>query len=229
MIEKIKTSYFNPTQTLTLGTRCLALLPDSLQEELNLTNETAELKDGIARLDDSLSRSMRSDYTEKLTHASELCHRSIRFLTLHTQSYMYSQQAEEVEAGKMLYGIIKQHVADINRIGYVREMAKIKALHTELQQDKYKAATKKLKLESQIKHLIDSRNTFEALYLEKNESEKGKKDILSTDESSHIIFQALKKIIDKINAHLLLTPSETLDSLAHSWNSVVHSVSIASK
>jgi hypothetical protein len=129
----------------------------------------------------------------------------------------------------ILYKVIKQHIPDISKLGYVNEMAKITALGTELQEVKYKTAAQTLNVTYEIQYMIDSKNAFEKLYVEKNVNEKDRADTLSTTIAAKNLLGSLEEIIEKLNAHLLLNPSPELKELATSLNSVIDSVTKASK
>jgi HAMP domain-containing protein len=229
MIQEIKKSFFSPTQTLTLATRISVLIITAIVNALNLGKEKEKVEAGINTLDDSLSRTLSSDYTQRLREADDKCDEIVRFLTNYTRSFNTHHVAEKRNAGAILYNVIKQHIPNVNNLGYVNEMAKITALGTELQQDKYKIAAQTLNIEYEIQYMIDSKNAFEKLYVEKNVSEKDKADTLSTKVASHALLGSLEELIEKLNAHLLLNPTDELQELAKSLNSVIDSVTQASK
>jgi hypothetical protein len=77
--------------------------------------------------------------------------------------------------------------------------------------------------------MIDSKDAFEKLYVEKNVSEKDRADTISTTIAAKNLLASLEEIIEKLNAHLLLNPSPELKELATSLNSVIDSVTKASK
>lgn len=209
--------------------RCIALMPAAMQETLNIAGIAEQLQRNITALDESLSRTISSTFTQQLVGADEVCDNSIRFLTIHTQSYLYSHDKAKRDAGELLYNVIKQHIPQVSNLGYINEMAKIKALHTELQKTNLANAAKTIGVEEAIAHMINSRDAFETLYLQKNMAEKDKTATLSTKDASNAVLTSLQELIDKLNAHLLLNPTEELSQLKSSFNSVIDSVSKASK
>ncbi|MFA8451963.1 MAG: DUF6261 family protein [Bacteroidales bacterium] len=229
MIKEIKKSVFTTTQSLTLGTRVNGLIVEPIVETYNLGVEKGKVETDIRILDDSLSRSPSSDYTQRLKAADDKCDNIVRFLTNYSKCFSYHPAPEKQDAGMLLYKVIKQHIPDINNLGYVNEMAKITALGTELQEEKYKTAAQTLNITYEIQYMIDSKNAFEKLYVEKNVIEKDKADTLSTTVAAKNLLESLEDIIEKLNANLLLNPSSELKELATSLNSVIDSVTKASK
>jgi vacuolar-type H+-ATPase subunit I/STV1 len=229
MIQQIKKSVFTATQSLTLGTRVNGLIVEPIVKTYNLRVEKGKVENGIDILDDCLSRSPASDYTHGLKEADGKCDESVRFLTNNTKSFFNHHLPEKRDAGMMLYKIIKQHITDISKLGYVNEMAKITALGTELQEDKYKTAAQTLNLTAEIQYMIDSKNAFEKLYVEKNVSERDRTNMVGTKYATKKLLESLEEIIEKLNANLLLNPSPELKELATSLNSVIDSVTKASR
>jgi hypothetical protein len=229
MINEIKKSVFTTTQSLTLGTRVNALIPTPIVVAYNLGVAKGKVETDIRILDNSLSKSPSSDYTQRLKAADDKCDDIVRFLTNYTKSFFRHPASEKQEAGMILYKVIKQHIPDISKLGYVNEMAKITALGTELQEEKYKKAAQTLNITYEIQYMIDSKDAFEKLYVEKNVSEKDRADTISTTIAAKNLLASLEEIIEKLNAHLLLNPSPELKELATSLNSVIDSVTKASK
>ncbi|MBK3518818.1 DUF6261 family protein [Carboxylicivirga marina] len=229
MINEIKRSYFNPTQTLTLVSRCMSLLTPELSESLGLTTVAAKCSDNMNVLDASLSRTQKSEYTHKLKELDNKCDDAFKMIKALTKAYRYSHIAEEREATNLLYDVMHEHIQNVQELGYVRQMAKLKALDSELSKDKYKAAIARLSIDVYVSYLISCRNDFEQLYIEKNIAEADKKESVQTSDAASMAIESLMALTSIINANLLIAPTPEAQELATNLNSVIEAVSRASK
>ncbi len=229
MIEEIKTSYFNPTETLMLASRCLSVLPPEIIETLGLSAAVSTVNNGIEVLDKSLSRTQKSEYTHRLKAQGEVCTDAVRCLKLLAKSYRLSHVSSHKEAGILLYNVIDQHLPDVKALGYVKKMGKIKALASELEKQKYLDAIALLAMQVYVEHMVTAGEQFEAIYQEKNIAEADKNMSISTSDASKMVLESLIQLRKIINAHLLLNGSEELRQLGLNMNSVIESVSNASR
>ncbi len=108
-------------------------------------------------------------------------------------------------------------------------MAKILVLYTELQHEKYQQALVRLRLEQNVQHLIDSRNVFEQLYVEKSTVEMPKNEMPSTKVAAAAVLNALEVVLTKIYAHKLVSETAELEALETSLKGIISLVNKASK
>lgn len=229
MINEIKRSYFNPTQTLTLVSRCLSLLTPETNETLGLTAVVKKCSDNMNLLDASLSRTQKSDYTHKLKELDNKCDDAFKMLKGLAKAYRYSHIEEERDAANLLYDALHEHIRSIAGLGYVKQMAKLKALGTELKKEKYTSAIALLKFDVYVTHLIQCRDDFEELYIKKNVAEADKAEGLKTTEAANMVIESLVALTNIINANLLISPTDEVRDLASNMDSIIEAVSKASK
>ena len=229
MIDEIKRSYFNPTQTLTLVSRCLSLLTTELNESLGLSAIAQSCTDNMNLLDASLSRTQKSDYTLKLKELDGKCDDAFKFIKALTKAYRYSHVKEEREAANQLYDVLHEHIPRIEDLGYVKEMATLKALDSELAKEKFAAAIALLNLAAYITYLAQCRNDFEQMYIEKNITEADKTESINTSDAASKAIESLMALTQIINANLLISPTPEVKELAINMNSIIESVTRASK
>ncbi len=229
MINEIKRSYFNPTQTLTLLSRCLSVLTPELVKSLGLTAAAISCTDHMNLLDASLSRTQKSEFTHKLKELDNKCDDAYKFLKAITKAYRFSHVAAEREAAGLLYGVMHNHIPAIEDLGYVKEMATLKALGTELSKEKYAAAIGLLNLARYVDYLMQCRNDFEQLYIEKNIAEADKIESIKTSDAATQAMESLIALTQIINANLLIAPTPEAKEIATNMNSVIESVARASK
>lgn len=229
MINEIKRSYFNPTQTLTLVSRCISLLTPENKESLGLTKIADKCAENMNLLDASLSRSQKSEFTRKLKELDNRCDDAFKMLKGLAKAYRYSHIEEERDAANMLYDALHKHIQSIEELGYVKQMAKLKALGTELKKEKYLSAIALLKFDVYVTYLIQCRDDFEELYIKKNVEESDKAEGLKTTEAANMVIESLMALTNIINANLLIAPTEEVQELASNMNSIIEAVSKASK
>ncbi len=229
MITQIKRSYFNPTQTLTLISRCISAIGEDNRNALGLSTALNACTESMNALDESLSHTSASDYTQEVKELDNKCDDAYRFLRAISKAYKLSHKEEERQAANTLFAVLHKHIPSIEALGYVREMATLKALASELNKEKHLKAIQRLQLEEYVDYLAACRNDFEALYIKKNIAEADKGDRLKTSDAANKCIEALMAMIQIINAHLLLSPTPETEELATNFNSIIEAVSKASK
>lgn len=184
--------------------------------ELASSRSFIALKESYGKLVDGYNKERKSAYTEKLAALNDARKNSYRAMRITTQSFLYSEDEDEVSAAGLLDNLFKQNGTQFQNMSYSRISAQLRRLIESFSGSDAARAIALLKLYNKLLKLVNDEKAFEESYNASLEAKKTVQQINSATVVRKEFEKAMGRFTTYLEVILLENPSPQLESLCHS-------------